>query len=448
MSSHKHQTMSYKPVIGAEIHVELATKSKMFCGCRNDPFGAGSPNIYTCPVCLGLPGALPVPSRQAIENCLKIGLALNCTVAHVSKFDRKHYFYPDLPKGYQISQYDEPFCEGGYVDTSEGRVGITRVHMEEDTAKLTHTVLDGKKVSLIDFNRSGVPLVEIVTEPDIKSPAQAKEVLKQIRDIVRALGVSDCDMEKGSMRLELNISLKEVGASRDSSDDLPPYKVEVKNINSFRFFEKAAEYEIKRHTELLNQGKTPVQETRGYRSDKGITVSQRTKEEAADYRYFPEPDIPPFVFSAELVEDLRASLPELPGATTNRLIELGVKESDAELISRNAKACDFIFAVANESPDLVSMTASNLVNKKFAFTETTPQDYLKKLKDKSDTKISDLAVLTPIVEKVLEDNPVIVSQYQSGKTGVLGFFMGAVMKETRGQADPKIATSLLQDMLK
>ena len=439
MSSHKHQTMSYKPVIGAEIHVELATKSKMFCGCRNDPFGAGSPNIYTCPVCLGLPGALPVPSRQAIENCLKIGLALNCTVAHISKFDRKHYFYPDLPKGYQISQYDEPFCEGGYVDTSEGRVGITRVHMEEDTAKLTHTVLDGKKVSLIDFNRSGVPLVEIVTEPDIKSPAQAKEVLKQIRDIVRALGVSDCDMEKGSMRLELNISLKEVGASRDSSDDLPPYKVEVKNLNSFRFVEQAIDYELSRQEKLLKAGKTPRQETRGYDPKTRSTFVQRYKETAEDYRYFPEPDIPPMVFSDKDIAAIRAKLPRLPEAKAKDLVDrFNLPPKLASLLVAKASRLTY-FKNSVKTAQTLKVSPEKLANLIINHKISLDKPAAEQLKTLTQKQTVDLG----IIDQVIKDNPDVVAKIKAGKSSAVAFLVGQVMRLTRGQADAVAARKLL-----
>lgn len=432
--------MTYQLICGAEIHVELGTKSKMFCGCKNDPFHAPKPNIYTCPVCLGMPGALPVPNKTAIENCILIGLALGCKIAEVSKFDRKHYFYPDLPKGYQISQYDEPFCYGGSVDTSFGPVRITRVHMEEDTAKLHHDTVDGKRVSLIDFNRSSVPLVEIVTEPDIHSPEQAKELLKKVRDIVRTLGVSDCDMEKGSMRLEANISLSPDGK-------LPAYKVEVKNINSFRYFANSLATEFARHSEILDRGETPIQETRGYRADTGTTVSQRIKEEAADYRYFPDPDIPPIIISDEWIAEIKSRLVELPSSKIDTLIALGIVESAAKIIVSNQVMMEFIAQVKSLNPKYIQTAAKDIVNKKIDYQKVRPEQYLKSLQAKSEGKITDQSVLKPIIEKILSDNPSVVADYKSGKQNALGFFVGAVMKQTAGKSDPTMVNKLLKDLL-
>lgn len=442
MNSSKNK---YQLICGAEIHVELNTKSKMFCGCKNDPFGADKPNIYTCPVCLGMPGALPVPNKKAIEDCILIGLALGCKIAKVSKFDRKHYFYPDLPKGYQISQYDEPLCYDGLVETSYGPVRITRVHMEEDTAKMHHAVVGGKKVSLIDFNRSSVPLVEIVTEPDIKSPEQAKEFLKKVRDIIRALGVSSCDMEKGSMRLEANISL--AMPSGPGPVGLPNYKVEVKNINSFRFFANSLEFEYKRQAEILDRGEVPIQETRGYRDGRG-TVSQRKKEGAADYRYFPDPDIPPLVIDDTWLSSIKSRLPKLPDQIAADLVRAGVIESAAKIIVNDSTYFQFITKIQELDPALVKPAANDLVNKKIDINTTNPEDYLKAKKEKAGEKITDVSILKPIIEKLMSENQALVEQYKAGKTGVLGFFVGGVMKVTGGKADAAVVNTLFSSLLK
>ena len=364
--------MPYKLVCGLEVHAELKTKSKMFCSCKNDPFGASEPNIHTCPVCLGMPGALPVANRQAIEWTIKLGLALNCKINLFSKFDRKNYFYPDLPKGYQISQYDIPFCYDGYIDTTEGRVRIHRIHLEEDTAKLSHQEidLDGngklKKATLIDFNRSSVPLVEIVTEPDIVSATQAKEYGQKLRQIMRYLDIANCDMEKGGMRLEANISLRKEG-----HQELPDYKVECKNINSFRFLEAAINFEIARQTEILQNGDKPAQETRGYNPNTGKTFSQRTKEDAAYYRYFPDPDLPPIEFSEEEIENIRATLPELPEEKATRFVkDYAIDEKVAkELVINKQKAKFFeqVLEAAKKEGLNCQKLVNSLVNKKIEF---------------------------------------------------------------------------------
>jgi len=435
--------MNYALICGAEIHVELATKSKMFCGCKNDPFHAEKPNIYTCPVCLGLPGALPVPNKKAIEDCILIGLALGCTIAKVSKFDRKHYFYPDLPKGYQISQYDQPFCVGGQVETSFGPVQITRVHLEEDTAKLHHETLSvgaesARAVSLIDFNRSSVPLVEIVTEPDIHSAEQAKEFLKKVRDIIRGLGVSDCDMEKGTMRLEANISLAPVGEDPGVPPSLPPYKVEVKNINSFRFFAHALEYEKVRQGEILDKGETPLQQTLGWREAEGKTVVQRTKEGSADYRYFPDPDIPPIVISRQWVADIAKRLPELQSTKIDSLISMGIVESAAKIIVNNQVMMDYLEHVKILNPKYIQSAAKDMVNKKIDYKKLTPTDYIKNIESKNSEKITDPAVLTPLITKILQSNP---------QETPLNFLIGQLMKATSGKADPQVASKLITDLI-
>ncbi len=432
----------YQTIIGAEIHVELRTQSKMFCGCKNDPFGAEKPNIYTCPVCLGLPGALPVPNDKAIDYTIMIGLALNCKINDVSAFDRKHYFYPDLPKGYQISQQAKPLCYDGYVETSYGKVRINRVHLEEDTAKLQHTMIEGEKVSLIDFNRSGVPLVEIVTEPDIHSPEQAKEFLRQIRNIVRFLGVSDADMEKGSMRLEANVSLSVDGS-------LPNYKVEVKNINSFRFYAEAVKFEQKRQAELLDQGTTPKQETRGWDETSWSTVSQRSKEDAQEYGYFPEPDIPELDITQERLTRIKQQMPWLPQDYSQYFIDKGVSSAIAQELSQDLTRAQYAKKALESVKDksLADKLAKMILNKKVDMAKVKAEDLAVLIKKQEANKISDPSKLEPIISQVIQANPKVVTDYQSGKENALGFLVGQVMKQTRGQADPALVNQLLKQHL-
>jgi aspartyl-tRNA(Asn)/glutamyl-tRNA(Gln) amidotransferase subunit B len=416
--------MKLQPVIGLEIHVELKTKSKMHCGCPADHFGK-EPNTQTCPVCLGLPGALPVPNKKAIDWAIMIGLALNCRVNLKSTFDRKHYFYPDLPKGYQISQYDDPFCQDGYLNLESGKkIRINRVHLEEDTAKLQHD----EKMTLADFNRSGVPLVEIVTEPDISSGAEAKEFLKKLRDIIRSLDVSDCDMEKGSMRLEPNISWSA------SPEKLNNYKVEIKNLNSFRFAKAAIDYELQRQKEILDRGELPVQETRGYNPQKHITFSQRVKETAADYRYFPDPDIPPIILTKEYVENLRSRLPQLPEKVAVELEKsFHLNKKTAQILAKSKQQLAYFekYRVKTDPEELANM----LVNKKLDLTQPPPE--------RTQTETVD----PKIIEKVIQDNTDAVAKFKSGKTNVIGFLIGQVMRLTGGKIDPKQAQHELLNKL-
>ncbi len=423
------------PIIGLEVHVELTTKSKMFCGCPADHFGK-DPNTQTCPVCLGLPGALPVANQKAIEDTIKIGLALNCQINEFSHFDRKQYFYPDLPKGYQISQYDQPLCHDGFVILDSGKkIRIERVHLEEDTGKLQHTSMEGEKVSLIDFNRSGVPLVEIVSHPDLASSAEAKEYLKKVHQLIRHLGVSAADMDKGQMRLEPTVNLNIAGK-------FTPL-VELKNINSFNFASLAIEYEVKRQTEEFAKDGVEKQgsnkKTRGYDSERKITFPQREKEEAKDYRYFPEPDIPPLVISPSVVQQLKSQLPPLPDAVVANLIETGVKKSDAQIISQDAIALEIL----KQNADLDSAKlASLIVNKKINVTANIREQF-STLTASGETNTDKLL---PLIEKIIADNPKVVAQYQGGKTETLGFFIGQV-KRLAPTADAPTLTKLLLDKL-
>lgn len=447
--------MKYKPVIGLEVHVELKTKSKMFCSCFAAYFGE-KPNTNTCPVCLGLPGALPVPNQKAIEWCVMIGLSLGCKIPPFSKFDRKNYFYPDLPKGYQISQYDEPFCLNGTITLKSGKkIGIRRVHMEEDTGKLLHERINGEKVSLIDFNRSGVPLVEIVTEPDFESAKEVVEYLKKLQQIVRYLDVSDADMEKGNMRLEPNISLArstwQIAGSKSyephATRHLPSYKVEVKNINSFRFVEKAIEYEIKRQEEILDSGKTPVQETRGWDEKKGQTVSQRIKEEANDYRYFPEPDIPPIRFTQDQISEIKSQIGELPDAKFERFKkEFNLSDYDGEILTREKPMAEFFEEAVkvgkkhNVNPKQI---ANFLINRDVDVNATLPAQLIQIILNSTQTDQIDEKELGKIIDKVLKENLKAVSDYKNGKQNAIMFLIGQVMKNFKKRLDASSIKNIL-----
>lgn len=447
---------SYSPVIGLEIHVELKTKTGMFCQCKVNQFDS-KPNTHVCPVCLGLPGALPVPNKKAIEWTIKIGQALNCSINKHTKFDRKHYSYPDLPKGYQISQYDEPIAVKGHIDF-EANYGtyknekksfrIHRVHLEEDTGKLTHSGED----TLVDFNRSGTPLVEIVTEADFTSSADVKMFLEELHTIVRYLDVSDADMERGTMRMEPNISVREISNEKTQSSNqiqnfkLPNYKIEVKNINSFNFVKRAIDYEVRRHIELLEQGKTPVQETRGWDSDHNKTYSQRTKEEAHDYRYFPEPDIPPFEFTDEYIESIKKTLVELPHTKMYRYIEVfKLRPMDAYTLTRQKEISDFFEKVINTSN--AQSIANLIVNKKLS-TSLPVAEFINKAAELLKPRETDVKLLDVIAAKIIASNPKVVTDYKGGKQEAIMFLVGQVMREMKGQADANTVISKLREILK
>jgi len=439
----------YKAIIGLEVHAELKTESKMFCGCKNDPFNAVEPNIYTCPVCLGLPGALPVANKKAIEWTIKLGLALNCKINLNSKFDRKHYYYPDLPKGYQISQYDLPFCYEGTVPTSTGNIELTRIHLEEDTAKLIHKTIDGKIVSLIDFNRSSVPLIELVSEPVITSAAQAKEYTKYIRQVIRFLDIGDCHMQAGGMRLEANVSLIK---RSDKSNNLPCYKVEIKNINSFKFLEAAINSEIVRQSEILDNGKIPRQETRGWDAVKNKSFSQRFKEEAEDYRYFPEPDLPPIRFTQKQIEAIAKELPELASQKEKRWHkDYQIDLRYAKILSSEKKTSELFDNLWQECRALdinPNDLAKKLVNKRIEWSETScVKNIIGAYRSNSQTDDFSEEELKKIIKQVLKNNPDAVAKYKQGKKQVLGFLIGQIMKSVEKKLDHKAVQRMLLEEL-
>lgn len=439
---------SYSLVCGLEIHTELKTQSKMFCGCKNDPFGAAAPNIHTCPVCLGMPGALPVANAKAIEWTIKLGLFLGCKINLTSKFDRKNYFYPDLAKGYQISQYDLPFCYDGIVETSYGPVRITRIHLEEDTAKLQHTTLDGKKVTLIDFNRSSVPLVEIVSEPDITCAAQAVEYARKIREAVRYLGIGDADMEKGGMRLEANTSLQTL--AEKTQKQLPSYKVEVKNINSFNFMSQAIEYEIKRQTKILEAGEKVPQQTLGFDSHTGKTFVQRSKEDAADYRYFPDPDLPTIKFTQEQIETWRQELPAKPEEIlTNwqKTYQLSAKYGQNFLDTPETLTwASNLWQQAQQSNCQVDQLANFMVNKKISWNFATKiEKVLADFQQLTQTDQVDEAEIAQVVAAVFAANPTEVARFQAGEQKLQGFFIGQIIKKLGKKVDPSQILNILRE---
>jgi aspartyl-tRNA(Asn)/glutamyl-tRNA(Gln) amidotransferase subunit B len=475
----------YETVIGLEVHVQLATATKIFCGC---PTGFGvPPNTNVCPVCLGLPGALPVLNRQAVELALRAALALNCRIRPYSRFARKNYFYPDLPKGYQISQYDEPFAEGGYVDIvvdgAARHIGLTRIHMEDDAGKSVHEGFrDSDRYSYVDLNRSGTPLIEIVSEPDMRSSAEAHAFLTELKQALQFIDVSTCDMEKGHLRCDGNVSVRLKGAEKLGT------KVEVKNVNSFRFLKEALDYEVLRQVSVLESGGTIHQETRLYDPETGETAGMRSKEEAHDYRYFPEPDLVPLRISEKWLAEIRSTMPELPAVKRARFIgEFGLREYDADVLTQSRPLGEYYETVATVSGD--PKTAANWVmgdlmgalkaeGQEITDSPVTPEnlgalvkligsgelsgklakEVFPKMFSTGDApaaiiereglkQISDTGALEKVIADVIAANPKQVEQYKGGKTTVVNFLVGQAMKATRGQANVAVVTELFKKTL-
>jgi aspartyl-tRNA(Asn)/glutamyl-tRNA(Gln) amidotransferase subunit B len=477
---------NYEPVIGLEVHVQLLTASKIFCGCSTT-FGA-PPNTNVCPVCLGLPGALPVLNQKAVEFAVRAAMALNCTINETSSFARKNYFYPDLPKGYQISQFDKPIAEHGHIEMKIGgstkRIGITRLHMEEDAGKSMHEgFADSAEKSYIDLNRSGVPLIEIVSEPDMRTPDEAYEYLTRLKEIILYTGVSDVNMEEGSLRCDANISLRPRGQEKFGT------KAEVKNVNSFRFIKQALEYEIERQAEILSSGGTIAQETRLYNSGEGKTYSMRSKEQAHDYRYFPEPDLLPLIVDSKWQARIRAELPELPEALRARLVkDYGITEQDAGVLTATRARSDQFEQAARAAKNpkrVANLVQGELLGRlkaKGLELEQSPISMAgvaasadlvesgtisgKMLKDLYDLAFergkdfpavyeeegspqqsTDTGALEKIIDEVIAANPKQLEQYRGGKTTVIAFFVGQVMKASKGSANPAMVNELLKKKL-
>lgn len=475
--------MSYESVIGLEVHVQLGTRSKLFCACSTE-FGA-EPNRNTCPVCLGWPGSLPVLNEEALKLAIKVGLALHCEISKRLKFDRKNYFYPDLPKAYQISQYDQPVNKKGWlmieVPTGTGRfqkkkIGITRAHLEEDAGKLLHEGI--REGSLVDYNRAGIPLLEIVSEPDLRSPEEAYEYLVSLKAILQYLDVSDCNMEEGKLRCDANVSVRPKGDTRLG------VKTEIKNLNSFKAVQKAIAYEINRQIELIEGGERIVQETRLWHEERAQTFGMRSKEEAHDYRYFPEPDLVPFTIASTTIEDIRKTLPELPDERAERLVrDYGLSEYDAYVLVAEKALADYYEACVKEkvNPKLVSNWIQSellgLLNEKklsVAQSPVRPQalaELIRLIEDQTISgkiakdvlplmfetgkgarviveekgwrQVTDTKLIEAVVEKVVAAHPRVVEDVRSGKKQAVGFLVGQVMKETQGKANPKLVNEVL-----
>lgn len=443
------------PIIGLEVHIEQNTKRKMFCRCSADHFSK-SANINTCPTCLGLPGAMPYPNKAAIENTVLFGLALGCSINKYSKFDRKHYFYPDLPKGYQITQYDLPFCKEGKWESTKNTIHrIRRVHLEEDTGKLQHKIIDGKKVSLIDYNRSGVPLMELVTEPDFHNSDDILNFLKDIQSLARYLKISNADMEKGSMRLEANISLyktdKEINQINLKNINLPDYKVELKNINSFRFLKNAINAEVKRQSDLLLSGKKVAQETRGYDEKSETTYSQRTKENVKDYRYFPEPDIPSVYIDEKLMNSIQKKLVETPWSKRKRYVKkLRLSDEYAQILVNDYDRSIFfeeLISLANKHKLNTKKLADLIINKNFDKKFTNPQELIIDVVKSQNSENASDEDTNKAVEEVLKNEAKAVEDYRKGKVNVVGFLLGMVQKKLSGKGDVATIRNLLTKQL-
>lgn len=474
--------MQYEAVIGLEIHAQLLTESKMFCGCSTK-FGA-EPNTQTCPVCIGMPGVLPVMNKKAIESVIKTGLAVNCDISPQSRFARKNYFYPDLPKGYQVSQYELPLCERGFVEIivngETRKIGLTRIHLEEDAGKNIHE--DAGSQSFVDLNRAGTPLMEIVSEPDIRTPQEAAEFVKKLRTIVRYIGVCDGNMEQGSLRCDANVSVRPVGQKELGT------KAEIKNMNSFRFIEKALEYEIKRQIKIVKEGGRIIQETRLWDSNRGVTESMRSKEEAHDYRYFPEPDLVPVEVDDKWIAQIKSELVELPDLRQQRFInQYGLPEHDAALLTAERATADWfeqavklggepkavsnwmmgeLMRLLNEEnkqieecalkPEhlagLLQLMDKGTISGKIAKTVfedmyKTGRDADSIVKEKGLVQVSDESEIEKIIDEILSGNPNEVERFRAGDAKLMSFFVGQIMKMTKGKANPKIVNELLKKKL-